>query len=1101
MINILTINICTATAPAKLENLRALITSKKADIIMLQEVAVPLFHFAGYAEFVNAGDSKRGTAVLVKEEMEARLLLALPCGRATAVQVGAVTVICVYAPAGSRRRLEREEFFNTGIAPLLAAAGEQLIIGGDFNCVLEDGDNTGGPNASPALARLTRIMQLCDVWPTLREDRGFTFITNNSASRLDRFYCSRSLAPMMQFIETTAAAVSDHLAVSCTLNSARAPPPPRRPKASWSIDPTALKHPDFLPGFAKEWALALPQRAAGESVTEWWLRVAKPLVRTYAAAFTRDLRRDRSNKLAFLHESLQDLCTATPRRAGDATLIKDIKSEILELHAEAMHGVLDRAKMVSALEDEPVSIVHVARMGQRARQQHVETVKDGDGVVHRGQAAVAQHFLSFYREKFSAPPPRDTDAPGLGTLAVDKTVTAEDNEKLCRPFSKEEVLNAVKKSPRRKSPGEDGITAEFYRAAWPVIGDILTEVMNEMWASACVPADIMRGIITLIPKVPQPAVVKDYRPITLLDVDAKILARLLVTRLSVLAGKLLHPNQVRPGGMRTMAAALCDLRDVISAMGSLREAGCVLSVDFSGAFDAVKHDCLFNTLERRGVATRFIDVVKAMYGGATSQLRINGVLTEPFPILRSIRQGCPKSALFFAIVLAPFMYHMEGRLRGMQLADSILRTSAYADDALVVLRDPSEAAVVTNSFKDFAVVSGLVANPQKTAALAAGGWDEGANIGYPYVKEVKVLGVVFGQDVKDTIRINWPRVLQGVRGVLTANAARALTLQQRVGFIKMFALSRMWHVAQVIPLPTAVRKEIEKALRLFLWRGHIFKVKWDVACTPRSTGGLGLPDVENKCAALYAGRWQGILVDDPDCFSAEWLHVLLRTFPLGPARPSVWQHSSHYLAFHKTRTAAAAATPDVPARQAIRNIYDALVASARPPVPSVVAKARSVDWPSVWTNITSAVLPAQVQELWWLAVHDIVPTRAHLHKIGRSDTASCPSCHVTDGMLHRLTACGEARTAWRWLRALVHKVTGQPIAPRALVQPTITTTAPDRTAALLWAMGQTVAYITRAARPTAAGFAHHILTAKSKVASTPHRWPPDLVSGLATWVR
>ncbi|KAE8737538.1 hypothetical protein FOCC_FOCC016998 [Frankliniella occidentalis] len=835
-----------AVAPAKMEALRVLVAEKKADVVLLQEVAAPLFNFPGYTEVVNAGENKRGTAVLVKEELETTLLLALPSGRATAVQVENITFICIYAPAGARRRQERETFFSTDIAPLLASAGEHVILGGDFNCVLEAGDNTGAPNASPALSRLTRTLQLLDVWPTLRAEAGHTFITTQSSARLDRFYCSRSLAPLLQYVETTAVASSDHLAVTCTLSGARAPPPPRRPQASWTIDATALKHPDFLPGFAREWALAVQQRADAETLTQWWLRVAKPLVRSYAAAFTRDMRRDRRNKLSFLHDSLQQLCTATPRRKEDAALIKEIKAEILELHAEAMHGVLDRAKVDSAMEDEPVSVVHVARMGQRARQQRVDAVRGVDGVEHRGQAAVAAHFLEVYRDKFSAPKP-EVGGARPPTLRVDKTVSAEDNEALCRPFSKEEVLAAVKKSPRRKSPGEDGITGEFYRAAWSVIGDVFTEVLNEMWSTGSVPADIMRGIITLIPKVPRPAVVKDYRPITLLDVDAKILARILITRLAVLSDKLLHPNQVRPGGRRTMAGALCDLRDVISAVGSLGEAGCILSVDFSGAFDAVRHDYLFYVLEQRGVAKHFVDVVRSVYGAATSQMKINGALTEPFPVARSIRQGCPKSALLFAIVLAPFMQHVEERLRGVQLANSILRTSAYADDAILVLRQPGEAAFVTKTFEDFAAVSGLVANPQKTAALAAGTWNKAVNIGYTYVEEMKVLGVVFSRDVKDTIRVNWPRVLQGVRGVLTANAARALTLQQRVQFIKM-----MWHVAQVLPLPAGIRKDVEKALRRFLWRGHTFRVKWDVACSPRLAGGLGLPVVEKKCAALYA---------------------------------------------------------------------------------------------------------------------------------------------------------------------------------------------------------------------------------------------------------
>jgi hypothetical protein len=182
------------------------------------------------------------------------------------------------------------------------------------------------------------------------------------------------------------------------------------------------------------------------------------------------------------------------------------------------------------------------------------------------------------------------------------------------------------------------------------------EVMNTMWSSRSVPEQVLQGVITLVPKSPRPRRVKDLRPITLLDVDAKILARLMVRRLSVLQNKLLHPNQVRPGGVRTMTGALCDLRDVISACGALRVPGAVLSTDFSDAFDAVHHDFLYEVLWRRGVSPHFIAVLRAMYTGAGSRLLVNGVLTQSFPVLRSVRQGCPLS-----MVLAPLLQYLERR--------------------------------------------------------------------------------------------------------------------------------------------------------------------------------------------------------------------------------------------------------------------------------------------------------------------------------------------------------------------------------------------------------------------------------------------------------
>ncbi|KAJ1519156.1 hypothetical protein ONE63_011230 [Megalurothrips usitatus] len=271
-----------------------------------------------------------------------------------------------------------------------------------------------------------------------------------------------------------------------------------------------------------------------------------------------------------------------------------------------------------------------------------------------------------------------------------------------------------------------------------------------------------KGIITLVPKKARPASAKDYRPITLLDVDYKILARLWTARLAAVQDRLLHHNQVRPGGRRTMAGALCDLRDVISAFGALRKPGCVLSIDFSGAFDAVDHDFLFKVLERRGVPRQFVDVLRSAYAGAVSQLRVNGVLTAAFPVDRSVRQGCPGSMLLFATVLAPLLILLEPQLRGLTLTNGSIRVSAYADDAFMVLRDHDEAALAMQVLQKFAEVSGLQVNHGKCGALATGGWNTDRPIGVPYVTRMRVLGVTFQAAIKDTTRENWKSVLQAV---------------------------------------------------------------------------------------------------------------------------------------------------------------------------------------------------------------------------------------------------------------------------------------------------------------------------------------------------
>lgn len=57
----------------------------------------------------------------------------------------------------------------------------------------------------------------------------------------------------------------------------------------------------------------------------------------------------------------------------------------------------------------------------------------------------------------------------------------------------------------------------------------------------------------------------------------------------------------------------------------------------------MRHDYLFEVLQRRGVAEHFVDVLRSLYAGAASQLRVNGELTAAFPVGKSVRHGAPAS--------------------------------------------------------------------------------------------------------------------------------------------------------------------------------------------------------------------------------------------------------------------------------------------------------------------------------------------------------------------------------------------------------------------------------------------------------------------------
>uniref|UniRef100_A0A672FZI9 Reverse transcriptase domain-containing protein n=1 Tax=Salarias fasciatus TaxID=181472 RepID=A0A672FZI9_SALFA len=79
-----------------------------------------------------------------------------------------------------------------------------------------------------------------------------------------------------------------------------------------------------------------------------------------------------------------------------------------------------------------------------------------------------------------------------------------------------------------------------------------------------------------------------------------------------------------------------------------RTAGLHVTLDFNKAFDRVEHAFLWGVLDKMGFGQRFQGWIRLLYSAATSRIKCNGSLTDPIPVRRSIRQGCPLSAFLYS---------------------------------------------------------------------------------------------------------------------------------------------------------------------------------------------------------------------------------------------------------------------------------------------------------------------------------------------------------------------------------------------------------------------------------------------------------------------
>jgi hypothetical protein len=112
------------------------------------------------------------------------------------------------------------------------------------------------------------------------------------------------------------------------------------------------------------------------------------------------------------------------------------------------------------------------------------------------------------------------------------------------PFSVEEVWNVVKAQELDKAPGPDGFTGRFYVACWEIIKDDVMDAFHTMWNGHCRGLHVAnQALISLLPKHADAVEVKDFRPISLIHSMAKLIAKVLSSRLAPLMGQIIGSYQ------------------------------------------------------------------------------------------------------------------------------------------------------------------------------------------------------------------------------------------------------------------------------------------------------------------------------------------------------------------------------------------------------------------------------------------------------------------------------------------------------------------------------------------------------------------------------
>ena len=277
------------------------------------------------------------------------------------------------------------------------------------------------------------------------------------------------------------------------------------------------------------------------------------------------------------------------------------------------------------------------------------------GVVLTNPKAIIEEEKNYYKKLYSSNIENNlnlssTELRFLDNPKIPKLSVIDKN--FCEmTLQKKDYALALTNLANDKSPGSDGLSTNFYKFFWPDINDLLIDSYNYTFESKGLSQEQKLAVINLIPKKDKDVrYLKNWRPVSLLNTDYKILAKALANRLQKVIGHLICEDQVGYIKGRYIGEAIRTIEDIILLTNEQNTPGFITLIDFEKAFDSIEWPFLFKCLEKFNFGPVFTSWIRILYTNIKSCVGNNGYYSEMFEISRSIRQGCPLSALLFILV-------------------------------------------------------------------------------------------------------------------------------------------------------------------------------------------------------------------------------------------------------------------------------------------------------------------------------------------------------------------------------------------------------------------------------------------------------------------